>query len=68
MHGGQEDEIPFNFKPFLNLKYKAGPDTQSAETTAKITKQHRKQLPDLLLISYLLSLQCVFVCVKEYEI
>lgn len=48
-HGGQAEEA-LNFKPLLNLKYRAGPDTQSAETTAKITKQQRRQAPDLLFI------------------
>lgn len=33
---------------FLRLEYKAGPETQSAETTANMTKQQRsKQAPDL---------------------
>lgn len=41
----------FKLRPFLNFQYKAGPETQRAETTANNTKQHLTQFPDRLVIS-----------------
>lgn len=46
MQGAQEVLESPNCKAFLNLQYKAGPQTAKAETTAKITRQHRRQAPD----------------------
>ena len=52
MQGGQEEVLESgNPTVFLNLQYKAGPHTPKAEITAKKTKQHLKQVPDLLDIS-----------------
>ena len=52
MQGGQEGALESgNPIVFLNLQYKAGPHTPKAEITAKKTKQHLKQVPDLLDIS-----------------
>jgi len=52
MQGGQEEVLESgNPIVFLNLQYKAGPHTPKAEITAKKTKQHLKQVPDLLDIS-----------------
>ena len=38
---------------FLNLQYKAGPQTARADTTANITRQHLTQFPDRLDIEVL---------------
>ena len=51
MQGAQEEEevaVLLSPNPFLNLQQRAGPETQRAEATAKITRQHLKQAPDSL--------------------
>lgn len=52
MQGGQEALESPNWKAFLNLQYKAGPQTAKADTTAKITRQHLRQAPDRRDISH----------------
>ena len=56
MQGLQAGEAPPKLNPFLNFQYRAGPQTHRADTTANTTKQHLKQVPDRLDISFSLSL------------
>ena len=46
MQGAQEVLESPKCKAFLNRQNKAGPQTAKAETTAKNTRQQRRQAPD----------------------